>query len=104
MHTIDLKIHFKYELMITPDLLEELETWRNDHYFVDSYRQFNSIHEKTIQFSYDPFLHENTLEYHTDASGYRLGVYDVNQKISFSRQLSLDEHRITDIAGYEALG
>ena len=90
--------------MITPDLLEELETWQLDTYFVNSHRKFNSIQEKTIQLHYDPFIHDNTLVFHTDASGFRLGVYDVAQKISFARQLGLEEHKTTDIAGYEALG
>ena len=38
-----------------------------------------------------------------DASGFRLGVFDTTQKISFARQLSLEEQNSTNIAGYEAL-
>ena len=38
-----------------------------------------------------------------DASGFRLGVFDVTNQFQFSRQLSLSESKATDICGYEAL-
>ena len=43
---------FKYELMITPALVEELETWLTDPYFLHSSRKFKEIHEKDIKLFY----------------------------------------------------
>ena len=58
-------ILFKYDVMITPDLVEELLTWKNDPFFIDNVRAFSRIHEQDIRLEYDPFLHENRLEFHT---------------------------------------
>ena len=44
-----------------------------------------------------------TLIIYVDSSGYRLGVFDVQTKKIFSRQLGVHEAQLTDIAGYEAL-
>ena len=51
--------------MITPDLVEELSTWLNDPYFLNSFRSFGAVHEKTIKIGYDPFIHENEIILHT---------------------------------------
>ena len=51
--------------MITPDLVEELLTWLNDEYFLNCYRKFGAVHEKTIKIGYDPFVLDNEMEIHT---------------------------------------
>ena len=97
--------------------MEELSTWLYDPYFLNSFRSFGAVHEKTIKIGYDPFVHENEIVLHTgkiihpyllltllDASGFRLGVFNLTEQIQFCRQLGLDESAATDICGYEALG
>ena len=51
--------------MITPDLVEELVTWLYDEYFLNSFRTFGAVHEKTVKIGYDAFVHENKIELHT---------------------------------------
>ena len=51
--------------MITPDLVEELETWYKDPYFLNCERKFGAVHEKTVKIGYDPFLVENEMTIHT---------------------------------------
>ena len=51
--------------MITPDLVEELTIWLHDPFFLENVRPFNRVHKQNIRFEYDPFLHENRLEFHT---------------------------------------
>ena len=51
--------------MITPDLVEELTTWLTDEYFLNCYRKFGAVHEKTIKIGYDPFVLDNEMEIHT---------------------------------------
>ena len=43
---------FQYELQITPDLLEEIETWIKDPYFLESRRNFTEVHEQDIKLFY----------------------------------------------------
>ena len=62
---VSFDVIFKYELMITPDLIVELTTWLDDPYFINSRRQFNAVHEKTLELVYDNFVPENHLEFHT---------------------------------------
>ena len=83
--------------MITPALLEELQIWELDPYFINSIRHFNHIHEQTVDFGYDPFLPENHYTFSTDASGFRIGVFDHQTNTTFARQLGLTEASITDI-------
>ena len=56
--------------MVTPDLISELLTWRDDPYFLHSRRQFNAIHEKTLALFYDHFVPENHFEYHTGMTSF----------------------------------
>ena len=39
-------------MQITPDLLEEIETWLKDPYFLESRRSFSEIHEQDIKLFY----------------------------------------------------
>ena len=50
---------------MTPDLLDELRTWECDPYFLNSVRKFGQVNEPQIQITYDPFVVENHLEFHT---------------------------------------
>ena len=53
----NLSFILKYELMITPDLVEELLTWLHDPYFLDSCRNFSEVHEKDIKLFYGILTH-----------------------------------------------
>ena len=50
---------------MTPALIDELNTWEKDPYFLNSIRQFGQVNEPQIQLAYDPFIVENHLEFHT---------------------------------------
>ena len=97
-HALTLYEHIlQPEVQLTPAIMSELETWLNDPFFLDAQRPFDKIGEKDIIFRPKLTTSDGLIEYHTgknaliliklgtivflqyflDASGYRMGCYDV---------------------------
>ena len=53
------------EVQLTPAVLDELNTWLNDPFFLDARRPFNKIGEKDIIFRPQTTVPEGIIEYHT---------------------------------------
>ena len=106
------------EVALTPELMDELNVWRSDPLFLDSSRPFSKVGEIDLDFRPRITTAQGVIEYHSgkigenfykelfvkflDSSGYRLGVYDCQTGLTFSRQLSTAEVSRDNIAVYEA--
>ena len=53
------------EVLLTPAIMNELETWLNDPFFLESKRPFNKIGEKDIVFRPRFTVGAGVIEYHT---------------------------------------
>ena len=65
-HVLALNEHIlQPELLLTPSVLAELETWLTDPFFLDARRPFNKVGEKDIVFRPRLTTPVGVIEYHT---------------------------------------
>ena len=65
-HTLTLSENLlQPEIQLTPAVIDELNTWLNDPFFLEAERPFNKIGEKDIIFRPRTTVPDGVIEYHT---------------------------------------